>query len=138
VTASGAQIGVGCVIHWDEYQFDDGATADKFFVVLGAKAGSNYLVVIATSQPHRRKFQAGCHHESGYFHIPGGSKDWFPKDTWLLLAEPREITISELLKLSLKEKRVKAVGQLRIELANAIRNCLKLCDDISKQQIALL
>ena len=127
----------GCIFHWQEYEFSDGQKADKYFVILGAKQGRNYLAVIATSQPHKRKFVAGCNEKEGYYHIPGGKKEWFPKDTWLLLAEPKEVSPAEFLKLALS-KAITLSGNLREEIANAIRNCIKKCQDISQAQIDLL
>lgn len=97
----------GCVLHWSEFRFADGASADKFIVLLGAKSGCNYLVVLATSRPHRRKFSAGCHAEDGYYFIPGGGRDHFPKDTWLLLAEPYEFSPGDFLKAHLTDKKLR-------------------------------
>ncbi len=131
------ELKVGCVFHWEEYEFADGAKADKYFVVLGAKAGSNLLAVIATSQPHKRSFNPGCHHEHGYFHISGGKGDFFPKDTWLLLAPPVESSLAEFLQRALA-KQITLKGELRRDLANAIRNCLKRCLDVSEEQLKLL
>lgn len=135
---SSATISPGCIFHWEEYQFDDGEKANKYFVILGAKQGSNYLAVIATSKQRKRKFEAGCHAKDGYYHIPGGGKDWFPKDTWLLLAPPVEITAADFLRLSLVEKKVELKGNLRTDTANAIKNCLRQCQDVSEEQIGLL
>ena len=128
----------GCILHWKNHKFDDGGVADKYFVILGAKAGSNYLAVIATSRQHHMEFKPGCHHEAGYYHIPGGAKDWFPKDTWLLLFRPIELSAQELLKLAMVEKQITTEGHLRPAIANAIRECLKLCLDVSPAQKALL
>lgn len=127
----------GCIFHWQEYKFADGEVANKYFVILGAKQGSNYLAVVATSKPHKRKFNPGCHSADGYYHIPGSGKDWFPKDTWLLLADPIELAPAEFLKQAFA-KSITLSGNLRTELANAIRNCLKQCQDVSDAQKALL
>jgi hypothetical protein len=128
----------GCVFHWTGFEFDDGNSADKFVVVLGAKTGCNYLVVLATSQQHRRTFTPGCNADAGYYFIPGGGKDFFPKDTWILLAAPYEFSAAEVLKACIHEKKVTIAGHLREQVANAIRNCLKQCPDASAEQIALL
>jgi hypothetical protein len=85
----------GCIFHWKEYVFADGAKANKYFIIVGAKKDCNFLTVIATSQPKHRKYEPGCNHKQGYYHIPGGRKDWFPLDTWLLLAEPVEVVPEE-------------------------------------------
>jgi len=134
---SAPELKVGCVFHWEQYEFANGAKADKFFVVLGANPGSNILAVIATSQRHKRCFNPGCHHEQGYFHIPGGKGDFFPRDTWLLLAPPVELSLGEFLKRGLA-KQITLRTELRRDLANAIRNCLKLCLDVSEEQLKLL
>jgi len=131
------ELKVGCVFHWEEYEFDDGGKADKYFVLLGANQGSNLLAVIATSRPKKRSYTPGCHYKDGYFHIMGGKGDFFPKDTWLLLAPPHELTPALFLKAALAQK-VSVQGELRRELANAIRNCLKLCLDVSEDQLKLL
>ena len=46
-----ASFDVGAILHWADFEFDDGTSKDKFFVVLGAKPDRNCLVVITTSQP---------------------------------------------------------------------------------------
>lgn len=127
----------GCIFHWSDYQFADGERADKYLVILGCKEQCNYLAVVATSQPKKRKFEPGCNAAMGYYHIPGGGKDWFPKDTWLLLSDPREIHPGEFLKFAMT-KAIQHKGQLRDDIANAIRNCLKRCDDVSEYHLSLL
>jgi len=82
----------GCVLHWVGFKFKDGNTANKYFVIVGAQPNKNYLAVITTSRQKRgRKPQAGGNHEGGWYHIPGGGKDFFPDDTWLLFEEPVEL-----------------------------------------------
>lgn len=127
----------GCVFHWKRHEFADGETADKYFVILGAKKDYNVLAVIATSKSRGKKFDPGCHAIDGYYHIPGGGKDWFPKDTWLLLGNPLELSLAEFLKLGL-QKSVTLSGNLRQDIANAIRNCLKGSPDASANIVALL
>lgn len=127
----------GCVIHWKDYKFNDGDTANKYFVILGAKTGRNFLAVIATSQPKKRKFDPGCNASAGYYHIPGGGKDWFPKDTWLLLADPIEI-LPDKFKALIAAKTIEPKTNIRTDVANAIRNCLKRCEDVSQMHIDLL
>lgn len=127
----------GCIVHWEDFEFSDGACADKFLVVVGCKPGSNYLAVLGTSKRHRRSFVAGCNHKDGYYHMPG-KRAWFPLDTWLVLADPIEITPADFLRRAMVEKTLKVCGQLKPDIANAVRNCLKLCPDVSAQQIALL
>lgn len=89
------ELGVGDVLHWEGFKFGDGVIRNKFFVVLGAKAGRDCLVVIATSQHKGKSYEAGCHPNEGYYLIPGGSKDFFSEDTWLLLMECRVLSFAE-------------------------------------------
>lgn len=129
--------GVGAVLHWTEFPFDDGASANKFFVVLGAKQGHDCLLVIATSRPKNKSYQPGCHREEGYYHIQGGRRDFFPDDTWLLLMECKIFRPGDMVRGGL-EGQIKVVDQLREQVANAIRNCLRQIDDVSPAQLVLL
>ena len=129
--------GVGAVLHWKGFEFSDGTTKDKYFVVLGAKPGRDCLVVIATSQPRRRSYTPGCHAGEGYYHIPGGKKDFFRKDTWLLLMECRVLQLATVISLG-RDGTLRTATQLREQVANEIRNCLKQIDDVSPAQLDLL
>jgi hypothetical protein len=130
-------ISVGCIIHWKGYTFPDGATANKYLVIVGAQPGKNYLAVVATSQPRKRSFQPGSHSEDGYYHIPGGGKDWFKKDTWILFEEPKEISAAELVKAGM-DGNITVEGHLRHGLANGICNGMKRCEDVSEYHRGLL
>ncbi len=129
--------GIGAVLHWTEFQFEDGTTANKFFVVLGAKQGHDCLLVITTSRPKNKSYHPGCHPEEGYYHIPGGGKDFFPEDTWLLLMECKIFRPSDIVRGGL-EGQIEVVDHLRQQVANEIRNCLGQIDDVSPAQLALL
>jgi hypothetical protein len=85
---SAPTVRVGCILHWKGFTFPDGATANKYLVIVGAQPGKDYLAVVATSRQRRRSNQPGGNAEDGYYHIPGGGKDWFPEDTWLLFEAP--------------------------------------------------
>jgi hypothetical protein len=125
-----ATIAPGCILHWKGFKFRDGETADKFLVIVGAQSGKNYLAIIATSKQKFRTATPGGNHQGGYYHIPGGGKDWFPKDTWLLFDDPRELSAAELVKAAMSGD-VTIKGNLRDEIANAICNCMKKCEDVS-------
>jgi hypothetical protein len=86
-------IAAGEVLHWATFQFEDGSSQNKFFVVLGAKPGHNMLFTIATSRKKRRRYDPGCNEQEGYFHIPNGGRNVFELDTWLLLMECREVEL---------------------------------------------
>jgi hypothetical protein len=131
-------IAPGCVLHWDGFKFKDGTEADKFFVIVGAQPGKNYLAIIATSQRKRGRVpKPGGNPEGGWYHIPGGGKDFFKVDTWLLFEEPQGLSAKELLALKFKNT-VKIVGKLRPDIANAICNCMRKCDDVSELHRGML
>lgn len=134
---SDGAVSVGCILHWKGFKFPDGAEANKYLVVVGARPGCNYLAIVATSQLRKRSYQPGGNPQGGYYHIPGGGRDWFPKDTWLLFEEPREISAAELVKESFA-KNLTVVGYLHHDIANAICNCMRQCDDVSEYHISLL
>lgn len=129
---------VGCILHWKGFRFADGATANKYLVIVGAQPGKNYLAIVATSKKkHWRDREPGGNPDGGYYHIPGGRKDWFPDDTWLLFEEPREISAAEFEKERLA-KTITVEGYLRHDIGNAICNCMRKCDDVSAHHISLL
>jgi hypothetical protein len=134
---SNAEIAPGCILHWEGFQFPDGQKANKYFVIVGAQLGKNYLAIIATSQQKWRKAEPGGNPEGGYYHIPGGRKDWFPEDTWLLFEEPVELSAAEFLKVVFEGK-ITTRGNLRPDIANAICNCMRKCDDVSEHHKSLL
>ena len=128
--------GYGAVLSWKEFQFDDGGVSDKLLVVLGAKAGKNYLMVLTTSQPHGRESNPGCHADDGYFFIDAGSHG-FPKATWLELYRPEEVDAATVVKGNF-DGEIWVVANLAQQIANEIRNCLKRSPDITPHQLSLL
>jgi hypothetical protein len=130
-------IGVGTILHWKGFTFADGATADKFLVIVGCQPQQNYLAIVATSKQKKKSTQPGGNPEGGYYHIPGGGKDWFLKDTWLLFEEPREISAAQLVKEGVANN-IEIKGRLRGDIANAICNTMRRCDDVSEHHRGLL
>jgi hypothetical protein len=129
---------IGAVLHWEAFAFRDGEQANKYLVVLGAKQGADYLFVVATSKQKQRQFQPGCTLTPfTYFFIPGGGKDFFPKDTWLLLDEPYQFSAAEVTQAGLKGLLVVKTN-LRVDLANAARNCMKRSKDVAQVYLELL
>jgi hypothetical protein len=129
---------VGAILHWEKFVFHDGEEANKFLLVLGAKAGADYLFVVATSQQKRRQTQPGCTLVPfTYFFIPGGGKDFFKKDTWLLLDEPYQFSAAAVVQAGLSGA-LTVRGNLRTDLANAARNCMKRSRDVAQIYLDLL
>lgn len=127
----------GCILHWKGFTFGDGAKANKYLVIVGAQPSQNYLAIVATSKQKKKGNEPGGNPQGGYYHIPGGGKDWFQDDTWLLFEEPREISAAELVKEGFA-KVIEVQGYLRPDIANAICNCMRKCDDVSAHHVSLL
>ena len=135
---SDASIEPGCVLHWAGFKFEDGTVANKYFVIVGSQPNKNYLAVITTSKMKRgRKAVPGGNPDGGWYHIPGGGKDFFPGNTWLLFDTPQELSAAELLSLKLNGE-IEVKGNLRGDVANAICNCMRKCDDVSEYHKTLL
>jgi len=129
---------VGAVLHWEGFVFHDGESANKFLMVLGAKQGSDYLFVVATSQQHKREMTPGCNlTPSTYYFIQGGKKDFFPKDTWLILDEPYIFAAAKVVQAGLQGQ-LTVRGNLRLDVANAARNCMKHSKDVAQVYLDLL
>lgn len=129
-------LGVGSILSWKGFVFADGASSDKLLVVLGAKSGHDYLLAIATSKAHGNSSIDGCNQNDQLYFIPAG-KNGFSKDTWLQLYRPRIAQAAELVKESMAQN-LSVVGAVPTSIANAIRNCLKHCQDVSQAHIELL
>jgi hypothetical protein len=130
-------IGPGCILHWEGFKFADGAEVDKFLVIVGAHPNQNFLAIVATSKKHQKSNIPGGDSIGGYYHIPGGAKDWFKLDTWLMFDRVFELSAADLVKASFDGK-VQIKGALRGEIANAICNTMRRCDDVSDAHKALL
>lgn len=126
----------GAVNSWKGYTFEDGDSSDKLLVVLGARQGQNIIGVLTTPQAHRRDAKPGCHANDGYYFIPAGSAG-FPKDTWVELYRPQELSFAEAAKAFMSDD-ANVVSNLSVEIANAIRNCIKRTRDITPHQTSLL
>jgi hypothetical protein len=131
---------LGAVLHWLAFDKDRPEGAEikpKFLIVVGAKQGYDCLMILATTQRHRKEFKPGCNAKDGYYFIPSVAKEFFKEDTWLLLSEPKVTSAAELVKLGMG-KQVEARGKIRDEIVRAIINCLKQSDDVSGIHLSLL
>ena len=129
---------IGAVLHHRKFQFEDGTKRDKYLVVLGAKSGCDYLCALTTSQQWRMKAERGCHHKPRtYFFLPSEGKNFFSKDTWVVLSDPRIISRAEMMQKGLQNI-LEVTGNLKGNITGEIRNCLKGSKDISKREMQLL
>ena len=129
----------GTIIHWPNFVFDDGASADKYFVLLNSPqevTDGTYIFCKTTSQKKNKPPSEGCLPSLSLFMIKG-SKDYFPKDTWLQFYEFFSYSLSEIFENKLKRS-VKVVGNLSNLTMRQIRNCLKQCQDVSPEDLKMI
>ena len=129
---------IGAVLHHDQFKFENGTTRDKYLVVLGANPGSDYLCALTTSRQWRMKAERGCHHKPRtHFFIPGDRKNYFPRDTWIVLSAPVIMSRVEMLQKR-TQGTVEVKANLEKNITGEIRNCLKSSRDLSKRQKDML
>lgn len=128
----------GEVIFWPGFEFPDGGSADKLFIVLNAQRNNTHLILKTTSRSHPkyRPAREGCHAKLGCYHIIANTHG-FPRPTWVVLSDPIEVDASRLDESCLRS-RVKIVANLKAELLSAIINCFKGCDDCTRSHVWLL
>jgi hypothetical protein len=81
----------GTVLSDKNFQFSNGKSSPKLLIVL-CEFGTNYLILVTTSQPHSKGKKSGCQNKDkppNYF-LPKGSC-WFDDDTWVQLDEVVEL-----------------------------------------------
>ena len=122
------------------YQFDDGPTKDKLFVILHvADINSPCLVLKTTSQPKRYTgCQEGCDPQKRVFFVPSTWKECFPIDTYIQLPQIIEMPSAEIFAGTLS-KRLRLMSSLSIDCFKQLKNCLKkFKEDISFQHWRLI
>ena len=129
---------IGAVLHHDQFKFESGTTRNKYLVVLGANPASDYLCALTTTKQWKMKAERGCHHKPRtHFFIPGGGKNYFPRDTWIVLSSPIVMSRVEMIQKGIHGT-IEIKANLGNNIAGEIRNCLKASRDISKRQKELL
>jgi hypothetical protein len=113
----------------------NGNEVPKLFLVVGAHADKNYLTLKSTSKKRWREYQP----EDGYayYFIPGGKKEWFEFDTWILFSEPQEFNRVGAQR-EIANGKMRVMTCLRFQLTNEICNKMRKCDDVSEYYCSLL
>jgi hypothetical protein len=116
----------GEILVYEKYQFSDGSSADKLFIVLNTPDGDNPCLVLKTTSQSKRYegAKAGCCPSEKVFLIPDTWKERFPKSTYVQLPEIITIPVSELLEGCLKT-RIRTFGKLSPTCWAQLKNCLK-------------
>lgn len=130
----------GRILHYSAYEFEDGYSKNKFFVVLNvADINRPCLLLKTTSQSKRYEgAKKGCNPQKKVFFVPVDWGKCFELDTYIQLPQIFEISTEELLKGSFSN-RIKVVGSLSTDCLAQLKNCLKhFTKDISQQHWDLI
>ena len=128
----------GTVLHHRDFQFEDGTKRDKYLIILGANPGCDCLCVLTTTQQWKLESQRGCHHKPRtYFFIPGDGKNFFLKNTWVVLSDPVIMSNTAIIQKGM-ENTITVEANLKENITGEIRNCLKGSKDISQKEMQLL
>lgn len=126
----------GSVFFDEEFEFHDGETGEKLFVVVGTV---ELLSVVAktTSKQHGRGTIYGCQPKDRFhnFYLPPGSC-YLKSNTWICLNEFYELNGAAMLKKRFEGK-IKPVCTLEFHL-KAIQQCALESLDLSDEQEAVI
>ena len=116
----------GQILYYKDFQFEDGSSADKLFVILYvADINSPCLVLKTTSQSKRyAEVEEGCNPQRKVFLIPVDWRECFPLDTYIQLPQIIEIPAAEIFAGTLS-KRIYVKNALSAGCFAQLKNCLK-------------
>jgi hypothetical protein len=116
----------GQVLFYKDYQFDDGTTSDKLFVVLWiADINSKCLVLKTTSQPKRYcGCSEGCDIKKRAFFIPTTWRECFPLNTYIQLPQIIEISSAGIF-AGILSKRMTLKSGLSGDCLRKLKACLQ-------------
>lgn len=127
----------GTVFLYYSFPFADGATRDKYFIVLNNPAQNDLIVTcITTSQPDHRPDQEGCHHADNLY-VLNANFDYFPKKTWIQFFRVFKF-VQEKFQRSIMEGDIEQKAMLRPETIKAIINCIRKSEDIPHYDLELI
>ncbi|NAT15842.1 hypothetical protein [Pseudomonas syringae] len=128
----------GTILFHKDFKFSDGATKDKYLVVLGNIDSGVVLAAKTTSKGHRYRIDFGCQSGSYFpaFYLPRGSC-CLPLCTWICLDEFYELK-ADILTRDMVSGQVYKHGELIASLARDLQFCAKGSDDISAHQEVMI
>lgn len=126
----------GHILFHRDFKFNDGATKDKYPVVLG-KSDHHVVVAKTTSKGSRYRNDFGCQSGNRFpaFYLPQGSC-CFPVCTWICLDEFYELTVAGRDSLSSRiiAGQINRFGSLADNIVRDIQFCAMNCDDVTVVQ----
>jgi hypothetical protein len=130
----------GQILYYKSFQFENGSSSDKLFVILCvADINSPCLVLKTTSQSKKYKgCQEGCDPQRRVFFVPLAWRECFPRDTFIQLPQIIEIPAAEIFAGTLS-KRMRLRNALSVDCFTRLKDCLKkFKGDISLQHWKLI
>lgn len=127
----------GTILFHKNFVFADGASADKYLVVL-ASAPSHVLVAKTTSKGTRYRIDHGCQAGSYFaaFLLTQGCC-CLPKNTWICLNEFYELNLTQV-QGKVIDGAIRQYGLLAPELTKDVQVCASQTDDITSAQECLI
>jgi hypothetical protein len=126
---------LGQVLFYKGFQFEDGSTKDKLFVIMYVgDINSSCLLLKTTSQSKRYEgCQEGCDPQKRVFFVPVHWRECFPLNTYIQLPQFIEKPAAEIFAGTLSE-RIRLMNALSVDCFAQLKNCLrKFKKDISEQ-----
>lgn len=130
----------GEILFYREYEFEDGSTGSKLFVVLNAQDVSSPCLVLKTTSQSKR-YQGvvqGCNQRRNVFFAPSSWQSCFDRDTYIQLPQILEISTTDLLNGSFCNN-ISVVSSLSSQCFLLLKQCLKqFRDDISGHHFRII
>ncbi len=116
----------GDILFCKSFEFEDGTTAPKLFVILCATTGTSpYLALKTTSQSQRYQgVTQGCNFQRKVFFAPTSWQSCFDVDTYIQLPQIIEFSVSNIIQAGLSEQ-IDCIGSLSQDCFAQLKNCLK-------------
>jgi len=123
--------GLGDILSYKDYEFEDGSKQNKFFIVLSDSPCC--LVLKTTSQTKRyQHINDGCNQQKRVFSIPIEPKEFFDLPTFVQLPKLEEFTSKQLLQGSFHKQITIINLPLSSQCVQKLLKCLRhFRDDIS-------
>jgi hypothetical protein len=116
----------GEIFFHPEYEFENGGTSNKLFVLLNTPTkNQNYLFVKTTSRQTNKPLNPGCIKRQSLFFIPAG-RTWFYVNTWVQLRQIYEMSQGDINK---DENARFTDGSLNNKTVDKIIDCLFITQD---------
>jgi len=124
------------LIHHD-FQFGDGSSKTKFFILLSDGQNHSYISAITTSQQKNRGTQYGCQNQDRFpnFFLPEHSC-YFEEPTWVQMENYFEFNQAELDRV--RKRKLYKKSELPLDLIKDLIQCAIESEDITTIQEQVL